>query len=110
MIAGNVCMNRIHGIGYPVFELPGSTPTDSSKKQPVSLVGTMDASASLDVSSVETRQSALGISPLAVAAKLSTHKTTPGKSIDTPNNPNNPGGGQPANAAASATGSNAAAG
>lgn len=86
MIAGNVCMNRIHGIGYPVFELPGTTPDAPSAKQPVSPAGTMDASASLDVSSVETRQSALGISPLAVAAKLSTHKTTP----DTPTTPTTP--------------------
>lgn len=80
-------MNRIHGIGYPVFELPSLTPGTPSKKQPVSPAGTMDASANLDRVTVETQQSALGINPVAVLVNQLTKKPNQNPPDQTPNTP-----------------------
>ena len=65
MIAGNICMNRMHGIIYPAFEL--KTPKDGKTetiKQNVTPAASMDASAAIGVSMIETRVSAVGFSTL----------------------------------------------
>jgi GH24 family phage-related lysozyme (muramidase) len=65
MIAGNVCMNRTYGIVYPAFELAGI-----AKKQDISIPATLDYSTPTNMSSVEARQSALGLSPAGVYARV----------------------------------------
>lgn len=65
MVAGNVCMNRMHGIVYPAFEL-----TDGGR-QGIPPVGTMDATAQLNAMGVDLVQSSVGINPVAAALKLS---------------------------------------
>lgn len=46
MVAGNVCMNRMHGIAYPLFEL--SIAGKEAIPQSVSPVASMDYSAAVN--------------------------------------------------------------
>ncbi len=102
MVAGNVCMNRMHGIVYPVFELQTPGVVTAPKKQWVPLVATMDASAALDITTIETQQSAIGVSvPGLISNIVPRHTkpdvtTTPGNtnvSTTTGNTTTNPGTG-----------------
>jgi len=60
MIAGNVCLNRLHGIVYPLFSLAGAT-------QQVENVPTVDVAYStvLDTPEVLTTQDVGGLNPTA---------------------------------------------
>ena len=77
MIAGNVCMNRIHGIAYPLFELESTTPGRTITQQPTGPVATMDYGAAVNVVGVTGAESALGLSPIALAAKLKQNRNNP---------------------------------
>lgn len=85
MIAGNICMNRTHGIIYPLFQLQWKEGEIIPQK--ANPAASLDYTTPTTVSSVEARQSALGLSTLALIAKLipdrkasnTTIKTEPGE-------------------------------
>lgn len=54
MVAGNVCMNRMHGIVYPAFQLA------DGDRQAITPVGTMDATAQLNAMGVSLEKSSVG--------------------------------------------------
>lgn len=62
MVAGNVCMNRVYAIAYPVFEL-----WDASQKVEAPMV--VDYSAGLNVQEVTTQENPIWINPIAVALR-----------------------------------------
>jgi len=62
MIAGNVCLNRLYGITYPVF---GS--------QKVSSVVSMDTSVPFNTNTTETRVIAGGMNTIGVAKAASSN-------------------------------------
>ena len=65
MIAGNVCMNRLHGVVYPAFEIVPTQPwTTQTIRQPISPAGHMDATAQLNLVTLVTTEAAGGISPI----------------------------------------------
>lgn len=72
MIAGNVCLNRTHGIVYPLFaiDIPGKPPAT----QNANAVATLDYTTPTNYSSVEARQSALGLSPVGAILKARSDK------------------------------------
>jgi|GEM_PF-3582125 len=89
MIAGNVCLNRTHGIVYPLFEIKknGTTIVQSSES-----VVTLDYTTPTNISSVEARQSALGLSPVGAILKSRSGKNG-AENRDghtTPDNPTTP--------------------
>ena len=68
MIAGNVCMNRMHGIIYPQFSI--RTPKGLIP-QPVEPVDVKDwYSEPLNAEYVDTTRGALGLNPIAAALRL----------------------------------------
>lgn len=60
MVAGNVCMNRVYAIAYPVFEL-----WDASQKVDAPMV--VDYSAALNTQEVRTQENPIWINPFGVA-------------------------------------------
>jgi hypothetical protein len=99
MIAGNVCLNRTHGIVYPLFAInvPGQPPVTQS----ANAVATLDYTTPTNYSGVEARQSALGLSPIGAIANARANKwndgsptgpkTNPGGGPETPMDPKVPG-------------------
>jgi hypothetical protein len=83
MIAGNVCMNRTHGIVYPLFELPVDGKPVSQSAAPMA---SLDYTTPTNIAWVEAGKSALWLSPAALIQR--TH--TPEK----PNPSTQPGQGQ----------------
>jgi hypothetical protein len=74
MIAGNVCMNRIFGIGYPAFSLrpiDGGTPV----LQGIEAVGSVDYTAQLNAQWLTVGESAIGLSPLGILSKINQNKS-----------------------------------
>ncbi|MBC7498302.1 hypothetical protein H7170_01535 [Candidatus Gracilibacteria bacterium] len=82
-IAGNLCLNRTHGIVFPLFGLPPSA-GNPPVRQGVESVATLDYTTPTKENDVTTRKSALGGSPVAALVNQLTKK--PGS----PNQPNNP--------------------
>lgn len=68
MIAGNVCMNRMHGIVYPAFEIESGN--GDTVQQSIDPVASVDATAMLNVQAVGVEQSSIGMNPGAVAARV----------------------------------------
>jgi hypothetical protein len=101
MIAWNVCMNRMHGIVYPLFtyakkwvEWKGATYKSIDQKSDP--VASMDASAMTNIGAVETQKWSVGINPAVVIANQLGKKqgsvdkdssSTPGNSEPTPIKP-----------------------
>lgn len=71
MVAGNVCMNRMHGIVYPAFQLA------DGGRQGISPVGTMDATAQLNVMGVDLEQSSIGINTIGTALRIKNAQDKP---------------------------------
>ena len=68
MIAGNVCMNRMHGLVYPRFSLSAKT---GPITQPTDIIEIKDGySVPLNKEYVDTSLGALGINPVAAALRL----------------------------------------
>jgi hypothetical protein len=72
MIAGNVCMNRMHGIIYPAFQIASSNGGVLSQDIPV--VAKMDATASLNTDIVQVDKDGVGINTIGALSKASQDK------------------------------------
>lgn len=84
MIQGNVCMNRMHGIGYPVLGFPGAPaqPVDL----PVDLDGRTIEGDSGNVAASSVEDLAAGVNPIVVAMNMKAKTEEPPE----PSNPSAP--------------------
>lgn len=73
MIQGNVCMNRIHGIVYPVLGFPGKPA--QTVVAPVELDGVVVEGDSGNVATTMIQDASLGINPVAAVMRANAQKS-----------------------------------
>jgi hypothetical protein len=88
MVAGNVCMNLMYTIWYPLFEVPPVLPGEKPVQQTLEPVASMDATAMLNGQSVQVGESAIGLNPIAALANKRARdaENKPGTDSSTPGN------------------------